>query len=734
MHDTHTSHGHSPVSDSDSVENPEGFAFITLRAGGTLVAIEAAKGTRPFIAYCGPDLPGSAAEELALLSTRQHAPGGAAQHLRGSLMNELGTGSSAPSGFVGHRSGKMWATDLRVASSARDGECSLILTCEDAHAGVRTVHKFELDEVTGVLTTGTRVENLQTSPLSLEWCASLTLPFDDRFERILGFSGRWSSEFQIEPIDKFSGSYVRENKAGRTSHDCFPGLFAGAAHTSENSGFAAGFHLAWSGNSKLRVDRLPDGRAILQMGEMLFPAEIDLAQGEAYTTPDMVACWSKDGFSGVSQKLHRYLEGNVFDKRIEARPRKVHYNTWEAVYFDHSEARLLDLAEKAAEVGAERFVLDDGWFGGRRNDQTGLGDWWVSPDVYPDGLHTLVNRVRELGMEFGIWFEPEMVNPDSDLFRKHPDWVLHADGVEPIESRHQLTLDLTRQEVFDYLYEKIDAVVSEYGVDYIKWDMNRDTQYPGSNGRGAMHRQTHAVYALIAKLRAAHPQLEIESCSSGGARADYGVLRHTDRIWTSDNNDARHRHQIMRGASHFFPLSVLGNHIGPRHCHITHRIFSMEFRAASAIFGHMGMELDLAEETPEDRAVLARAIALHKTYRDLIHGGDFYRLEAADYLNAVGCVAQDKSEALFSCAQLDLQPTTLPARLRFVGLDSAKRYRVKLVWPDRDKSVSSPSIIDAADLLESGTRFTGTALMEHGMQFPLVMPDTCLIYHLQAEG
>jgi alpha-galactosidase len=458
-----------------------------------------------------------------------------------------------------------------------------------------------------------------------------------------------------------------------------------------------------------------------------------LEPGESYQTPDFLAVWSEDGLNGVSQAFHDHLCETVLDRRAFARPRPVHYNTWEAVYFAHDTATVIELAEAAADVGAERFVLDDGWFGGRRNDRAGLGDWWVSTEIYPDGLHPLVDRVRALEMQFGLWFEPEMVNPDSDLYRAHPDWVLGAEGVEPIASRNQLTLDLTRPEVSDYLFERLAALVSEYAIDYIKWDMNRDCQHPGSGARAVMHQQTYAVYALIERLRTAHPDLEIESCASGGGRADFGILRHTDRIWTSDNNDARQRHAIMRGASHFFPLRVLGNHVGPKLCHITGRTFPMAFRVASALFGHMGIELDLRRESEADLKVLRAGIALHKEHRELIHSGRFICHDTSPETNLIGCVARDAGEALFAYAVLDTQLATLPTPIRFTGLDRARQYRVHMVWPPHNPSLSAPSIVDAADLLNEGTVFSGAALVDHGIQPMLTFPDTCLIYHCKAE-
>lgn len=715
-----------------SAGQPDIPKHFMLRGGGTLIALEAKRGERSVILYAGPDLPGVSGEELALLQTRQHAWGGSEEHLRGSLMNEAGTGISGPNGLIAHRLGEDWAIDLRV-EQVEAGESAVKVHCRDANLAIETLHRLMLDASTGVVTCDTTVINHAQAPLALDWCACLCLPLDPRMTRLMSFSGKWAGEFAIQPIDLFNGSIVRENKAGRTSHDAFPGGYALAAHTTGTQGPAMGFHLAWSGNHRWRADRHSDGRSFVQAGELFFPGEMRLEPGESYQTPDFLAVWSEDGLNGVSQAFHDHLCETVLDRRAFARPRPVHYNTWEAVYFAHDTATVIELAEAAADVGAERFVLDDGWFGGRRNDRAGLGDWWVSTEIYPDGLHPLVDRVRALEMQFGLWFEPEMVNPDSDLYRAHPDWVLGAEGVEPIASRNQLTLDLTRPEVSDYLFERLAALVSEYAIDYIKWDMNRDCQHPGSGARAVMHQQTYAVYALIERLRTAHPDLEIESCASGGGRADFGILRHTDRIWTSDNNDARQRHAIMRGASHFFPLRVLGNHVGPKLCHITGRTFPMAFRVASALFGHMGIELDLRRESEADLKVLRAGIALHKEHRELIHSGRFVCHDTSPETNLIGCVARDAGEALFAYAVLDTQLATLPTPIRFTGLDRARQYRVHMVWPPHNPSLSAPSIVDAADLLNEGTVFSGAALVDHGIQPMLTFPDTCLIYHCKAE-
>ena len=693
---------------------------LALRAGGTLIALTAAEGERPRILYAGPDLPGVEAEALEALAERKHAPGGPETPIAASLLNAIGTGHPSPPGLLAHAGGKHWALDPRVVDVTieQGGTPRCSIACLDAASGISLFHSISIDPASGVACFVTSIINRGDAPLSLEWCSAICLPLDERLTRITSFTGKWAGEFKTEQADLICGSFLRESRAGRPGHESYPGLYFGTESTGERYGPAAAVQLGWSGNHRLRADRLGDGGVNVQAGEMLLPGEVTIAPGDDYYTPPLFACWSNAGYGDVTRRLHRFVQSEVVDPDT-ARP--VHFNTWEAVYFDHSPEKLVALAERAAEVGAERFVLDDGWFGARRSDRAGLGDWFVSDEVYPDGLKPLADHVRSLGMEFGLWFEPEMVNPDSDLYRMHSDWVLQAEGVEPIASRHQLPLDLTRREVCDYLFERVDSLVRELGIAYIKWDMNRDIQHPsGGEGRPVAGQQVHALYRLIAALRDHHPGLVIETCSSGGARADYGILVHADRVWTSDNNDARARHAVMRGAAHFLPLAVLGNHVGPRRCHITGRRFDMAFRAGTAIFGHMGMELDLGEESEADCEILKAAIALHKRHRALIHHGDYHRLETPGHLAAIGTVAADQDEALFQVAILDQHPVTHPPRLRFAGLDPERHYRLSCVWP--------------AFLANDPTPFAGSALMRYGLQLPLTYPDTCLIYHLEADA
>ncbi len=679
-----------------------------------MLCLAAQTGERVQLLYAGPDLPNVAAEDFSALGARQHAPGGPQEPIASSLLNTIGTGHPSPPGILAHRGGQDWAFDPRLVTAKQSGT-SLTLMTQDATCHISAEHTFNLDADSGVLRSACRITNHAETPLALEWCAALCLPIDPRLTNITSFAGKWAGEFQTEQTNLVRGSFVQENRSGRTGHAHYPGLYLGESSTTQTFGQAVAIHLGWSGNTRLRVDHLANGDLSLQAGEMLLPGEIQLRQGETYATPPLYLCWSDKGYGPLTRSLHRYVRGQL----SSAMTRLVHYNSWEAVYFDHSPEKLMALADHAAAVGAERFVLDDGWFGARRSDKTGLGDWFISGDVYPEGLLPLAEHVRSLGMEFGLWFEPEMVNPDSDLFRAYPDWVLSAPGVDPIASRHQLPLDLTQAEVCDYLFDRIRSLVAELEIAYIKWDMNRDIQHPGgSDGRAVMHKQIGALYKLIARIKAAVPGLVIESCSSGGARADYGILAHTDRIWTSDNNDARARHAIMRGAAHFLPLDALGNHVGPQKCHVTGRQFDMGFRAGTAVFGHMGMELDLTQETAQDRAILSDAIALHKSHRALIHAGEYHRLSTPSHISGIAITSSDMREALVQLAVLDPHPEMHPPRVAFAGLDPDQRYSLHCVWPRAMDSTI-------------GT-FAGAALMQYGLQLPITDPDTCLIYHLKA--
>ncbi len=705
--------------------------FFQLDGGGSSLILRCAAGDPPGIAYWGKKISRDMDRKLlATLGVMQAGPGSADAFVDTSLAMEPGLGISAPWGLSAHRSGRDWGSRFvvtRVVSASHSVE----LSCADPRTKLELVYLFRMDAQTGVLQITTRLKNTGDDVLDVVEMATATVPIPDRMSDIISFSGRWSQEFQSTRFARQPGGYLRENRRGRTSHDSFPAIILCAASATESHGEAYGLHLAWSGNHRIRVESLSDNRVLASLGVLLWPGEMRLQAGETFECPEIVGAHTCDGLTSLSQKFHRHVQDHLLRPSTRQKPRPVHYNSWEAVYFDHDVDRLKDIATRAAAIGVERFVLDDGWFGARRDDTAGLGDWTVSADVYPDGLTPLVNHVTSLGMEMGIWFEPEMVNPDSDLYRAHPDWVLQVEGIDQIPYRTQYVLDISRQDASDYLFKHIDKILSDHDIRYVKWDMNRDLNHPGDvTGHARAAAQVPALYYLLDRLRVKHPHVEIESCASGGARPDFGILAHTDRIWTSDTNDALHRQKIQRGASFFLPPCLMGSHVGPRHCHTTGRVLPMSLRAATAMMGHMGAELNLLTEPAEDLAELASAIGLHKNHRALLHSGDFYRIDTRDHLNMVGVVARDKSEAIFSVAWLTANLKSQSDRIYYAGLDAQAKYRLTLIWPTKWHPRGTASALDMLDLANKGAVIPGDVLMNAGMQLPLAWPESVLIFHL----
>lgn len=700
--------------------------FYSLRSKKSSLVIDC-RHNAPAILYWGRRLAGSATPDMiATLSTRQEAQARPEIEAPISLSPELGAGFPGSAGIRVHRDGRHWGVYSRIESVEQSDDNGLTVTSVCDGTEISIVHNLELDPYSNVLIASTEITNTGESTLSVDFCAAPSIPVALRFDKILGFEGRWSNEFQLQSVDRFMGSYLRENRTGRTSHDTFPGVILHTPQTNENAGAAYALHLGWSGNHSLRIEELSDGRAYAQLGELFFPGELSLDSGESYRSPNLYGVHTERGFTSLSQCFHRYVRTELTAERVRGKPKPVHFNTWEAMYFDLSLDRLCRLADEAADVGVERFVLDDGWFRNRRSDAAGLGDWYVDETVFPDGLKPLIDYVDKKGMEFGLWVEPEMVNTDSDLYRSNPDWVLSASPAPLLMTRHQLVLDLTRPEVQDYLFERLDALLSEYPITYLKWDMNRDLSQPGAHdGRAAGHRQTLAYYGLLERVRKAHPTVEIESCSSGGGRADFGVLAHTDRIWTSDSNDALDRLAIQKGFSFFFPAEVMGAHVGPYECHITGRRIRLATRAGVALFGDMGIEANLLELDDEQKQELKAAVELHKKHRGLIFSGNLIRFDTPDFESAFGIVSQNKREALFSYTLLKTSPQSTPGRFLFRGLKRKALYRVKIVWPLAPRSYSG-SILDVI----GGTPFSGDALMRAGMQLPIMEPESLLVFHL----
>ncbi|NNE12386.1 MAG: alpha-galactosidase [Ilumatobacter sp.] len=639
------------------------------------------------------------------------------------IVAEAATGFVGRPGLRGARSdGSGWAPRFTLVRVERHDDHAVTFELVDPLAALALTLAVSVSDVAVV---GVTLENRGDDAYGVERLAA-SVPVPAGATELLTFTGRWCREFQPQRRP-FEGTTLIENRTGRTSHTQMPALFAGSDSFGEEHGEVWGVQLAWSGNTSIVAERLPDGRRHVQAGELLEPGEVVLEPGESYSAPDVVVAWSADGLSGCGHAFHRAVR--AASPLTGSRP--VILNTWEAVYFDHRLDTLQRLADVAADVGVERFVLDDGWFGGRRDDTAGLGDWWVSEAVWPGGLGPIVDHVRDLGMEFGLWVEPEMVNPDSELYRKHPEWTLTTHGYDPVLGRHQLVLDLGRPEVRDFLFDALDALLAEYDIAYLKWDMNREIVQGSRDGRAGVHGHVAGVYELIDRLRSAHPSVEIESCASGGGRADLGILRRTDRIWTSDCNDALERQLIQRGFSMLFPPEVMGAHIGPERAHTTARRQDLGFRSATALFGHLGIEWNLLDASDEQRKQVAAAIALYRRLRPLLHTGRVVRVDHHDPAALVhGVLADDRSHAVFAYVQLTPSATTAPVPMRLPGLDPDRRYTVSVL--DELDATKEFGRIRPEWLGERELVVGGRQLIEHGLQMPVQHPESALLVEVRS--
>jgi alpha-galactosidase len=641
-----------------------------------------------------------------------------------SIVPEHGSGFQGRPGLEGARpDGRGWAPRFAVGT-VEHTPTTLACTSVDETEGLTLRTEMEL-LTSGVLRVRTILRNEAPESYRLD-ALRVVLPVPARAQEALTFGGRWTKEFQPIRQPLHTGSISVENRSGRSSHNRTPIVMLGTTSFTESTGEVWAAHLEWSGNSNMVLDSSTDRRKSIQVEELLFANEITLATGESYGTPWVACAYSDAGLNGISRCFHNELRSRP-NHPSSSRP--VTLNIWEAVYFDHDLDTLKTLANAASEIGVERFVIDDGWFHGRRNDLAGLGDWWVDASVWPNGLSPIADHVRALGMEFGLWFEPEMVNPNSDLCRTHPDWVLTDQRYEPVLGRNQLVLDLSNAEVREYLYEKIDAILTAYPIAYVKWDNNREYVHASHNGAAVVHQQTLGTYDLLDRLRAAHPTVEFESCASGGGRIDFGILQRAERVWTSDCNDPLERQRIQRGFSYVFPPEYMGSHIGPPRSHTTHRTHSLAFRAGTAFFGHLGIEWNILEATDDERKSLANVIELHKRFRPLLHGGDVMRFDHAnDAILAHGVIAADKSEALISFVQMDSAESLIVEPLLVPGLDPLRRYRVEalpIVELPTGASKKAPG------WMSSGAEITGRQLAVMGLQPPILHPESALIIHVK---
>ena len=730
-----------------TVPRPGAAHRVHLAASGVSVLLDVTDGRVPAIAHWGRALGALGPEGMDALCEATVPP--VPQNLvdvpvRVGLLPQVSDGWLGRPGLAGSRpDGSGWTPrlitrGLRVDGTpladahAETGAAQVEIDLEDPEEGLAVLLELELLP-TGLLRLRARLTNTGTDPYRLDEL-TLSLPVPATADELLDFAGRWTKERTPQRRAFTVGTHLRENRRGRTGADSAHLLHAGRPGFGFREGEVWAVHTAFSGNHRHLAERTSSDQRLLGGGELLLPGEVALEQGGTYEGPWLYASYG-DGLDQVAARFHRHLRSRPH--HVDAR-RPVTLNVWEAVYFDHDLERLTDLADRAAALGVERFVLDDGWFGSRRDDTSGLGDWVVSPEVWPDGLGPLIDHVRAHGMEFGLWFEPEMVSEDSDVARAHPEWIMAPSPERmPLRSRNQQVLNLSIPEAYAHVRDQMLALLGAHEIGYIKWDQNRDLLESATRatGRAAVHDQTRAAYRLMDELRAAHPGLEIEACASGGARVDLGVLEHTDRVWVSDCIDPLERQQMHRWTSQLIPLELMGSHIASGRSHTTGRLHTLGFRAHSALMGHLGIEWDLAAASEEELAELTAWITLYKERRELLFTGDLVRADRGESpLWLQGVVSSERDEALFALSAVGRADTAQHPRLVLPGLDPAAAYRVRALLPSGPPSHLTPPPWLSLVLEADGAVLPGAALAVAGLAAPLLDPEQGLLLSLTRES
>lgn len=591
---------------------------------------------------------------------------------------------------------------------------TLEINLKDTASDICVTLKYAVIEELDIITRSAVIYNKGTTAVTLTKAASLCLdiPQGKGWEWI-HFHGRHTMERQPERTPLLHGIQESSSGRGTSSHQQNPTVLLCTKNCTETSGQCIGAALMYSGSFQTRIelDQLEQIRLIMGINPELFCWE--LAPDACFYTPEVILSYSNSGFETLSHNFHKTIRRHVCRGKYKLAERPVLINNWEATYFDFDSDKIFRIAQQAAELGVDMLVLDDGWFGKRDDDCSGLGDWFVNENKLQGGLRKLTEEVTKLGMKFGIWFEPEMISEDSELYRSHSDWVIKIPGRNPMRSRYQLLLDMTKQEVQDYLYDSISKILDSADITYIKWDMNRSisdwyTSTLPSYRQGEMaHRYVLGLYSLLERLTSAYPNVLFEGCSGGGGRFDVGMLYYCPQIWCSDDTDAFERTKIQYGTSFFYPISTVGSHVSAVPNHQTGRITPIETRAVTAMAGSFGYELDLNKISDEEKQAVKSQIVNFKKYNHIIHNGLYYRISnpMKDEVAVWEYVSEDKSEVLVHGMIFRTAPNSLQIRICLRGL-----------------------IPDSIYCLESnGRSYTGRALMNGGILLPRSWGDYCPI-------
>lgn len=552
---------------------------------------------------------------------------------------------------------------------------TLDITLEDQNAGFEVIVSYTVFDEYDVIARSVKIVNTSDKEITIDSVYSTVLDMPKDNYELIYFSGGWAKERGMYRSAVKQGVKIDiSNARGGSGHNINPFVMLASEGADETSGEVYSMTLVYSGNHSTMLECDQFGNVRLMQGINPFGFEWTLKKGECFYTPQSIMCYSDKGIGGISRELHDVMRQNLCRSKWTNTERPILINNWEATYFDFDEEKLLSIAEEAKNQGVELFVLDDGWFGDRNDEETSMGDWNVNLKKIPSGIDGFAKKINNIGLKFGLWFEPESVNPDSDIYRKHPDWIVHSPGIEPTQSRFEYLLDLTRDEVCEYAVNAVCNILSSANIEYVKWDMNRpmtDIPYKGFN-----HKFTLGFYKVMDFITSSFPDILFEGCSGGGGRFDAGVLAYMPQIWTSDNSDAVKRMEIQYSTSIGYPVSSISAHVTAVPNHQNGRMTSLKTRADVAYCGIFGYELDITKMSKSELEEVKKQIEIDKKLRLLMLNGDFYRLENPYKSNycAWSMVSKDKSEAFVMCAKILSEANCEEKRVKLQGLDPNMDY------------------------------------------------------------
>lgn len=613
---------------------------------------------------------------------------------------------------------------------------TLELECRDEVLGLKVILRYSVFEDSAAVIRSVELTNEGDKPLYLERVLTACMDMDMEEGDLLTLGGSWARERHMVRRPLAFGKQMVSSFRGESGHQDHPFLAVMGPNAGQDQGEVYAMHFVYSGNFMAEAEMSQFGSVRLLMGIHPEGFEWVLNPGDTFVTPEVVCVYSDQGLGKMTHIFHDLYRGHLIRSPFLHRKRPILINNWEATYFDFNTEKLLEIAKEAKKRGIEMLVMDDGWFGDRNTDEGSLGDWQVNEKKLPGGLPYLVEQVRALGMEFGIWFEPEMVSPDSNLYRTHPDWAVCIPEREPVQSRAQYVLDLSRPEVVDYVYESVARILRSGPISYVKWDMNRQMSDIGSACLGKehqgelFHRYILGVYELQKRLTREFPELLLENCASGGARFDPGMLYYSPQIWCSDDTDAIERLAIQEGTSLLYPLCTIGAHVSACPNHIVGRVTPFETRGHVAMAGTFGYELDITKLSEEEKEMVEEQVKMVHRFQPLVQEGDYYRVaswQENHKYDSWQVVSKDKTEALLTYVQVLAQPNWHSRKILLKGLNPKAEYQLELIVQDKTKSGEMEQKF-------TGKVYKGSLLMYGGILIPRMQGDfTSIMIYLKAK-